>query len=288
MPTPLPAAVSDAVAPLWGGPVRPGRVLACFPAALYAVAGAEVVAVVCRDASRLPVAAVLAEPSSARPFAAVRPGQPATLGGGELRAGRLRVRMVRTWPATPRLPGTTPAGLARGLAALAAGLQRSEQRPGLPAAELPRPPWPAAADRLLGRGPGLTPSGDDLIAGVLVGLTLLPRALGRPAPGGLAELVRLVHAEAPRRTTALSTALLRAAARGQPSAEVTHLLGALTAPDTVGVQPAAAGLLGVGATSGADLAHGVLAAGRAVVDEPDGRWPWPSRSRSGAGTTATR
>jgi hypothetical protein len=63
-----------------------------------------------------------------------------------------------------------------------------------------------AVERLAGRGEGLTPSGDDLLAGYAAGLTLF---LGR-----FAEATALAEAAAPR-TTHLSATLLRHAARGE-------------------------------------------------------------------------
>src|SRR5262249_13546495 len=59
---------------------------------------------------------------------------------------------------------------------------------------------------LLGRGPGLTPAGDDVLAGLLAG-----RAAYGPDDRALADDI---CALAPSRTTALSAALLRHAARG--------------------------------------------------------------------------
>jgi hypothetical protein len=103
--------------------------------------------------------------------------------------------------------------------------------------------------RLLGRGPGLTPLGDDMLAGVLVTLG----ALGAPAFGRLGAAVRAL---APGRTTLVSAALLRHAVRGECVPE----LAALLTGDPGGA--AGTALLRVGATSGTGLAAGVLAAAR--------------------------
>src|SRR4029453_14125285 len=76
-----------------------------------------------------------------------------------------------------------------------------------------RGPEPGAAGReLLGRGPGLPPEGDDLLAAVAGTLAVLGPATGLDGPGRDA----LVGALAPRpgRTTALSATLLELAARG--------------------------------------------------------------------------
>jgi hypothetical protein len=114
-------------------------------------------------------------------------------------------------------------------------------------------PDPAVA-RLLGRGPGLTPTGDDVLAGALVSLT----ALGAPAARSLAAAVT---ASAPDATTTVSVALLRHAARGECIPELADLLDAVAhgAPGSTSDLPRAAGaLLAVGHCSGAGLLHGVL------------------------------
>jgi hypothetical protein len=122
------------------------------------------------------------------------------------------------------------------------------------------PPEPAVA-RLLGRGPGLTPLGDDVLAAAMVCL----HSLGSPAGGALAAAV---NAAAPDATTAVSAALLRHAARGECIPQLAELLDALAAgvadPATGPLPRAAGGLLAVGHSSGAGLLHGVLVAVTAV------------------------
>ncbi len=66
--------------------------------------------------------------------------------------------------------------------------------------------WRPDAVRLAGRGSGLTPAGDDVLAGYAAGLTLFH--------GRCLEAVRIAAVAAPR-TTTLSATLLRHAARGE-------------------------------------------------------------------------
>lgn len=68
----------------------------------------------------------------------------------------------------------------------------------------------AVGARLIGRGGGLTPEGDDLVAGVAAVVA------SAPWPGPLREawLAALVGADLRRRTTALSATLLELAVRG--------------------------------------------------------------------------
>lgn len=95
---------------------------------------------------------------------------------------------------------------------------------------------------LAGQGPGLTPAGDDLLAGYVAGLVLLHRQRKRAA--------YIAH-EAAARTNALSATLLRHAARGEVP-EAVHVL--LQSGD-------ARPLLSFGHTSGEAWLRGLVSAG---------------------------
>jgi hypothetical protein len=86
---------------------------------------------------------------------------------------------------------------------------------------------------LVGAGSGLTPSGDDVLCGVLLGLRMLGRAR---------DLPRLWDTVAPRlsTTTTLSAALLVEAVQGYAVPPVIDLGEALVDDDAVGVPAAAA------------------------------------------------
>jgi Protein of unknown function (DUF2877) len=111
--------------------------------------------------------------------------------------------------------------------------------------------------RVVGRGPGATPSGDDVLAGVLAVLTA-------PAAGqaGAAAARSLWLSILPllRGTTDLSAHLLRQAAEGLISRPLQELIDALVA-DTQGEQMVdiLQRVIDTGATSGADSCMGVLA-----------------------------
>jgi hypothetical protein len=108
----------------------------------------------------------------------------------------------------------------------------------------------SAAAQLAGLGSGLTPAGDDFLIGVM-----LRAWLAHPSPRSLCS--QIVEVAAPR-TTLLSAAFLRAAARGECS-EAWHIL--LTALVRGAHQPmaeAVQGILSHGATSGADALAGFL------------------------------
>lgn len=98
----------------------------------------------------------------------------------------------------------------------------------------------AHLDRLLGRGPGLTPLGDDVLAGWLT----TRAALGRPDEVLAAAVRRRLGA-----TTLLSATLLDCAVRGEALPQLADWLAEPT-------DSTADALLAVGATSGAGLLAG--------------------------------
>ena len=107
------------------------------------------------------------------------------------------------------------------------------------------------ATRLIGLGPGLTPAGDDVMAGTIAGLVLL----GHPAAERFAVGVCSLTAG---RTTELSAALLRHAAAGRVSAEYAAVLRGLVGERPL--LPAVDRLLATGASSGRALALGLCTA----------------------------
>ena len=219
-------------------------ILAKFPTAIYihVCAGFGVVALMTRDAVRLPCGLQLAMSSSEFPLD--RLTGPVLVGDGALRIGPIEVRVGRTVSSTVANLPPPRDDLVRDAARIADVGRYAPD--GIDD--------PAVARQLLGRGDGLTPSGDDVLAGYLVAAA----AYRLPAD----NLRALVQAEAPQRTTTLSAALLRHAAAGEAIPQVGGLLDALR-----GARPlraALADLLDVGHTSGAALAAGVLVAARSA------------------------
>jgi hypothetical protein len=104
---------------------------------------------------------------------------------------------------------------------------------------------------MIGLGPGLTPAGDDLLCGVLAGLTLL----GHPQAGRIGAGILAL---APGRTTDLSLALLRHATLGQVNSELGTVIQALAG--TGRLHGALERLFAVGHTSGIALGLGLSAA----------------------------
>jgi hypothetical protein len=113
------------------------------------------------------------------------------------------------------------------------------------------------AGRLLGRGPGLTPEGDDLLAAVAGTLAVLGPATGLDEPARAALLAAL--APNPGQTTALSATLLELAARGLLAEPAGRLLDLRPAADAA--WPAALRRLErLGHGSGRAYAAGIAAA----------------------------
>jgi hypothetical protein len=272
--TAVPAAASTGVAELLRGPVRQARVLMSVPAAVYLQVandrGGDVVGVLTNDAARLPLGCVLNRPSNGRPLVALPSGAPAEVGGGRIVVGDLAVSAAAWWNPRPRLPSLRPALLPEGVRQLRNALygegvpHSAFTLPGLPTG--PGGPLAAlrgavrradldaalrTATRLIGLGPGLTPAGDDVMAGTIAGLVLL----GHPSADRFAAAV---YALAAGRTTELSRALLRHAACGRVSGEYAAVLHGLVGERALA--PAVAGLLATGSTSGRAMALGLCTA----------------------------
>lgn len=270
------AAVSVRCAALLEGAVQDLDVLAVMPAAVYLATRApraEVIALLASDAVVHPAALVLAAPSASQPFADLGRATAVSVGAGRLRIGELEVRIGRWYDPVPRL-GTVPADVLAAAATVlrAAGGCSEGDRQRRRLGELGRALAAddtdgaiGAVDALLGSGPGLTPTGDDQLAGLLATLHLLR---GGAALGRTETAVRThVHDRARARTTLLSAALLEHALDGAVAAPVARLLRTITGAAAGGeararrtLHGAIVAVLDIGATSGRDLLDGITVA----------------------------
>ena len=268
------------------------RVLAVFEHACDLVTHeGDVLALVTPRAGDGPLNVVVDGPGGL--FAGLEPGEPATLAEECLRVGGLRVDLGRAAVWEPR-PDWDALRARRDTVAASLPLLRDlclrlapagslldlclDSTPAPPvhggagaifataqlAAEALREGWEGRMERLhegvlglAGLGSGLTPAGDDFLTG-----TLLWAWLAHPAPAPFCRA--LVEAAIPR-TTVLSAAFLRAAARGECSAPWHRLLGALgERVETQGtgwqlvLHKAVQEIMAYGATSGADSLAGFL------------------------------
>lgn len=264
------AAASTALGPELAAPARSAVALGGSDVAVYLGAGAHgVIAVLTSDALRLPCGLVLEFDARRRPLTAIAPlpGRTATVGDGRVqwtsRTGPVVIHAVRSWAPARVLP--LGAAWAAGVAALERAIAGADF--GVPRV-LPTDVGEIVGENvsenvgedagedfaleLIGRGPGLTPSGDDVLAGLLLGA----RAFGVR----LDRLAAAVDLQADARTTALSARLLRHAIDGECVPEVATLLAAL--PAGCAACPAVGAVLRLGHTSGAALAHGIVVAAR--------------------------
>jgi hypothetical protein len=119
------------------------------------------------------------------------------------------------------------------------------------------------ASRLAGLGPGLTPAGDDWLAGWLIGLRGL--AVLREDDDGepwlpVDVVAATVLQSADGQTSPLSLAFLHAASAGMTPQPWHTLIEQLSSADSVALHEAAAEVMRWGGTSGADMLAGFLAA----------------------------
>jgi hypothetical protein len=114
---------------------------------------------------------------------------------------------------------------------------------------------------LAGFGPGLTPAGDDFLAGVLLALAL--RQEPHPDPE-LHEIAGLVLDTAAPRTGEISAAYLKAARAGEAGERWHRLLAALRSGAGEALPAAARAVMQTGETSGGDMLAGFLTALRAL------------------------
>ena len=115
-----------------------------------------------------------------------------------------------------------------------------------------------AAGALIGLGPGLTPSGDDYLAGVSFAARLL--AAAEPSLGPRGRTIRQAIRQAIQgRTNRVSASLLRDATDGLGFRAMHELCDALAAGDSGAAERAARGLAAIGHSSGWDLLVGLAA-----------------------------
>ncbi len=245
-PARIPAAASTWAAAKLGGPAREVAVIGSGPHAVYVIVDGDAIALLARAAVQVPVGLRTDLPSLPTSMTAL-------VGDGRLHLGPLLVRVARLVdPRVPRLPGLATRGrtwsteVLMSLPVVLSAALPTFALQSLAAAEA------RAVGQLIGRGAGLTPLGDDVLAGWLVSRT----AAGLDH-GGVGNAVL----DATGRTTTLSATLLRRALDGEAVPQLRDLLiavGTGVGPDQLRCQLDE--LLAVGHTSGAGLALGAALA----------------------------
>jgi hypothetical protein len=269
---------SLAVRDLLRGIRRNGRVLAALPQAIYLefadpAPEPRVITVSPPDAIRLPNA-IIAGPWEPRSGVPAGGSADCWAGGGRVLAAGLDIRIVRWWDPSPVFGPLSRARLDHGSGVLARLYAAAEHAPGLAGQDGPGQLAACcangdlagaveAAEHLVGLGPGLVPSGDSVVSGVLLALRLLGGAIsGGTRAVWLANwLSAAVTSDAAQRTTTLAAALLHCAAKGQAAAEVSAVLLGMAGQEPL--EPAASRLLA--SVQGVDLAWGLVAGCRAAL-----------------------
>jgi hypothetical protein len=109
-----------------------------------------------------------------------------------------------------------------------------------------------AATLLIGLGPGLTPSGDDLLGGLMLALTARGHETLRDS------LWTSISGELDDLTVPVSAMHLSAAADGMGAEAVHLLINVMLSGDTAAIPTHLASVLAIGATSGADTVAGIV------------------------------
>ena len=133
-----------------------------------------------------------------------------------------------------------------------------------------------ATRKLAGLGPGLTPSGDDVLAGFAAIMELVDPYTVAYSTKPQRAIAERIAATARSRTTTLSAALLAHAARGEVAEPVKDWLLALPSASLASILRATDGVLNIGSASGGDLLLGLLLGLRTIAGAFDnvGAYAW--------------
>ncbi|GAA4398683.1 hypothetical protein GCM10023168_05020 [Fodinibacter luteus] len=244
-------AASASVCSTVSGPSRPATVLHAGHDAVYLDLDGACLGVVSSRGVHVPCGVRTRRPR----LPLLRPGDGATVGEGSIRLPGLEVEVTEIVDTTVGVLGPDAVGRAAHLLREAVG-----DRLAGALAELPEEPMRRLAEcdasavaGLLGFGSGLTPLGDDVLAGWLA----VGAATRHPA---LASIRTAVGLSARQRTTTLSATLLACAARGEGVPQFRRLLEGLAVGDADLVEQSADDVLDIGDTSGSGLVLGALTA----------------------------
>lgn len=156
------------------------------------------------------------------------------------------VGMLILNPPPALAPNTVAASAMPAIEALRHWLTTDADRPDAPE-------WPA---KLIGLGPGLTPSGDDFIGGMMIAF----HQLGATSTATM--VWEAIHPKAVAATNHISRAHLDAAAAGYGAAELHDAIIALQGGDPIAIAATMEAAAAIGHTSGWDTLAGAVTAGR--------------------------
>ena len=295
---------STAIVPMLDLPTTRGNIHSVFPRAANLLLGGRLLTLHGRETPCAPNGLVLALRANQKPLAGLQPGMVCLVERGiiTIPAANLRLDLQQSLPWNPRpqlVPGVCPPKqLQENLALLEIYLSAHVSADGL--AGLACLPPEASSEKanassrllhtarlatqhlldgiaqqrlalarqgisaLLGLGPGLTPSGDDVLTGLIAATLVLGGAVGQPVTF-YQRLSAEALAIAYSRTNKLSITWIEYAGRGEVAEHLGRLFEALTQADTSLIEQAAHEVLSSGATSGADILAGIILGGRCLI-----------------------
>jgi hypothetical protein len=297
---------SSAIQPLLDIPTTRGTIHSVFSGAANLLFGGQLLTLHAREMPCAPNGLVLPLRARRGPLADLQVGMVTIIERGMISMPapglRLSTQNSRSWNPRPQLASAScsPEHLARNVDYLASLVTTKADANGLAGlanlrigASVPIPPgqtlllqtaWPAteqmlagisrrqmqlvyqAAGTLLGLGPGLTPSGDDLLVGLMAAIILLSEPLGLRA-----EFYQRLSAElltiARGRTNKLSMTWMEYARRGEVAEHLGRLFHTLILDDLHDLEDATIQVLNTGATSGGDVLAGVILGSRCLIEQ---------------------
>ena len=263
-PQRVPGLASTAIHGLLKAPGT-GMVLGTSGYAVWLLVHDSVIVVSTADATRLPNGIEIAADSSADPFASVHHGETVEIGFDRVMLADLAITVARWWDPRPVLSPTTTSQLEDVMTDLPAEIAGIEAAPLREALENASTTGILTAARgLLGRGAGLTPEGDDYLAGALAALRTIGPVIGSRHAESMLDAVGVPLARlAEARTTTFSAALIQHALRGQVAAPAGDLLRALAGRGDTRKSHQA--LIKVGHSSGPALAAGIVLGAQSLI-----------------------
>ena len=255
------AAYSTCIAAAATGVPQRGIVHSTFAAAANIVfPGGLLLSLNAGTAPRMPNGLQLSTPPATFPFPTLRPGMPVLFGARclHIEACDCSLDLSNCTQWNPQI--TRPERLDMEIVGKNRTLLANELQCGSePTGSLPRFNSFASKDvsqmarYLCGRGAGLTPAGDDLLAGWMA----IHWLLYGPTPHVIAACQQIL-AVARQQTHLLSQCWLGYAAKGMVALPIKVLLDAITQEDDRGLETATQKVLEMGATSGYDVIQGML------------------------------
>ena len=123
-----------------------------------------------------------------------------------------------------------------------------------------------SAKKLIGLGPGLTPSADDMLSGLMISLALIAENLDVNT-NFVSKVNKDITSCIPGRTTLISQEFLMHAAVGEANEPILTLIEKILTAKPNEVENATKDVLATGDTSGTDIVLGILLGSQLLLDE---------------------